>query len=74
MGGTQTEYRRGSADGSGARSRNPFAQARAAMFDIRDAAQRAYVGEFEMPFRYFAARISSAAHSRWSPWGLPGVR
>src|SRR5690606_30712382 len=54
---------------SGARSRNPFAQVRNAMFDIRDAAQRAFDGEFTLPFRYWVVlpRIIRAEWRR--KWG-----
>lgn len=53
---------------SGARSRNPFAQVRNAMFDIRDAAQRVFGNDFSLPFRYWVVlpRISRTAwQQRW---------
>lgn len=53
---------------SGARSRNPFMQARNAMFDIKNAAERAYSGAISLPFRFFVTmpRITRSAWcARW---------
>ncbi|WP_164103821.1 nuclease-related domain-containing DEAD/DEAH box helicase [Candidatus Laterigemmans baculatus] len=53
---------------TGTRRKNPFVQVRNAMFDIRDAAQRAYFGDLEIPIRYWVvlAQITRVAwQDRW---------
>ncbi|MEP3479551.1 MAG: hypothetical protein ABJZ55_09915 [Fuerstiella sp.] len=54
---------------SGARSRNPFAQVRNAMFDIKDGAQRVHHGQFSMRFRYIVA-LPRIERAEWmARWG-----
>jgi len=54
---------------NGIRTRSPFAQARSAMFDIKDAVERSVTGELVLPFKYWVVmpRISRA---EWlNKWG-----
>ena len=54
---------------SGARSRNPFAQVRNAMFDIKDAAQRIHHRPFRMEFQYIVA-LPRIKRAEWmARWG-----
>lgn len=58
---------------SGARSRNPFAQVRNAMFDIKNAAERAYARQFSMPFHYFVT-LPKIERSQWKDrWGQDAI-
>ncbi|MFO0869195.1 MAG: hypothetical protein U0935_09695 [Pirellulales bacterium] len=58
---------------SGVRSRNPIAQVRAAMFDIKNATEQACTGDLQLPFRYWVVfpRIQRAEWlERWGPQGF----
>lgn len=58
---------------SGARSRNPFAQVRNAMFDIRDAAQRVCQQEFAVPTWYWVI-LPLISYADWMDrWGEQGL-
>lgn len=51
------------------RSKNPFAQVRNAMFDIKDATQRASVSEVAVPFKYWVI-LANVSRSAWlQRWG-----
>jgi hypothetical protein len=54
---------------SGARSRNPFAQVRHALFDVRDAVQRSYEGELTVPFRYWVILPRISRRDWMARWG-----
>lgn len=54
---------------SGARSRNPFAQVRNALFDVRDAVQRMYANDLTLPFRYWVM-LPRITRKQWTArWG-----
>ncbi len=42
-------------------ARNPFAQVRSAMFDIKDAVERSFTGELVLPFKYWVALAAAVA-------------
>jgi hypothetical protein len=49
---------------TGVRARNPIAQVRNAMFDVKDATARAFAGELRLPFRYWVA-FPSIRRTAW---------
>lgn len=54
---------------NGSRSKNPVAQVRSAMFDVKNATEQSFDGELVLPFKYWVAfpRIS---RSEWlARWG-----
>jgi len=56
-------------DGLVHKSKSPFAQARNAMFDVRDATVRSFEGELTLPFQYWVV-MPSIRRSEWfGRWG-----
>lgn len=57
---------------NGSRTKNPVAQVRSAMFDVKNATEQGFDGELVLPFKYWVAfpRIS---RSEWTArWGADG--
>lgn len=53
--------------------KNPFAQVRNSMFDIRDAVQRAYLSELTLPSRYWVV-LARITRKEWlSHWGADAL-
>lgn len=53
----------------GGKVRNPLAQVRSAMFDIKNAAEKSFEGDLELPFKYWVT-FPRIARSEWrSRWG-----
>jgi hypothetical protein len=50
-------------------SKTPFAQVRHAMFDVKDAVERSYAGEFIVPLKYWVV-LATISRSQWlEKWG-----
>lgn len=54
---------------NGVRIRNPISQARGAMFDIKDATERAITGELLLPFKYWVIMLRISRASWLARWG-----
>jgi hypothetical protein len=55
--------------GNGYKSKSPLAQVRAAMFDIKNAAEQQFAGELILPFRYWVVFTSFTRSNWYAKWG-----
>lgn len=57
---------------NGTRTKNPVAQVRSAMFDVKNATEQGYDGELVLPFKYWVA-FPRITRSEWlARWGAVG--
>ncbi len=54
---------------NGSRTKNPVAQVRSAMFDVKNATEQAFEGELTLPFKYWVAFPRISRSGWFAKWG-----